>query len=51
MWSLAHELERHFDAVKERRKSGSSDSDEPIEGPMIRNEHARGRGREAALSV
>ena len=44
MWHLDEELERHFDRVKERRKSGRTDDDRET-GPMIRNEYARGRGR------
>lgn len=52
MWHLSHELERHFDKVKERRKSGNRDRDDDDDapGPMIRNEYARGRGREMAVA-
>jgi hypothetical protein len=48
MWHLTDELERHFTIVKERRMSNSrSDRDDDETAPMIRNEYARGRGREA----
>ena len=52
MWHLTEELEDHFEMVKERRKSGASsrDDDERPSGPMIRNEYARGRGREVQVS-
>lgn len=43
MWHLNDELEKHFEAVKASRGSGSSDD----EGPMMKNEYARGRGRDA----
>lgn len=45
MWHLPHELERHFEMIKERHSSGTSSSDRD-EGDvtMIRNEYARGRG-------
>lgn len=48
MWHLNEELERHFDKVKERHRSGR-DTDDGDEGFMIRNEYAKGRGREAAM--
>lgn len=49
MWHLDDELERHFEKVKEKRKSGAAVDDEPEVGPMIRNEYARRRGRELAV--
>lgn len=50
MWHIGHELERHFDHVKERRKSGArDDDDDQPAGPMIQNEYARGRGRAVAV--
>jgi hypothetical protein len=51
MWHLNDELERHFTIVKERRNAGSSrpSDDVPDVGPMIHNEYARGRGREAPV--
>lgn len=52
MWPLAEQLEDHFEKVKERRKSkydsGPDDDEDEVNAPMIRNEYARGRGREAA---
>lgn len=52
MWHLTDELEDHFEMVKDRRKSGisSRDDDDQPSGGMIRNEYARGRGREAQVS-
>lgn len=51
MWHLGHELERHFEQVKDRRKAGNRDTDdEEVSGPVIHNEYARGRGREVAVN-
>lgn len=50
MWHVSHELERHFEMVKERRSSGSDSRDDDDSPMMIRNEYARGRGREAVSS-
>lgn len=44
MWSLGEELQEHFERVKENRNSGTRDEDD---GPMMKNEYARGRGRDA----
>jgi hypothetical protein len=50
MWHLDEELEEHFEKVVEKRKSGRDDDDDDHDaGPMIRNEYARGRGRELAV--
>jgi hypothetical protein len=48
MWHLGHELERHFELVKDRRRAGTRDDDDEPAGPMIQNEYARGRGRRIA---
>lgn len=49
MWPLSDELENHFEQVKANRKSGtsSSDDDDADTGSMMRNDLARGRGRNA----
>lgn len=50
MWHLDEELEEHFEKVAERRKSGKDRDDDDHDGPMmVRNEYARGRGRELAV--
>jgi hypothetical protein len=51
MWHLSDELEKHFTKVKERRMAGTSSAeDDRIDGPVIHNEYARGRGREAQVA-
>jgi hypothetical protein len=49
MWALDEELNRHFEHVKAKRSSDydvDDDDDRPA-GPMLQNEYARGRGRNA----
>lgn len=46
MWILNEELEAHFEWVKDRRNP-DGDSDDNDGGPMLQNEFARGRGRDA----
>lgn len=46
MWTLDEELERHFERIKERRKSGETGPiDDEEAGLIVHNEYARGRGR------
>lgn len=48
MWALPDELESHFEWVKLSRQSGFvDDGDDDLAGPVLHNEHARGRGRNA----
>ena len=44
MWTLPDELNRHFRDVRARRKNPDGYDDE-IDGPVIENEYAKGRGR------
>jgi hypothetical protein len=44
MWHLNDELEQHFDMVKANRGNGATNDDD---GPMMKNEYARDRGRNA----
>ena len=46
MWHLPEELNEHFDKVRANRKAGKTPvEEEEIDGPVIQNEYARGRGR------
>jgi hypothetical protein len=49
MWHLNDELEEHFEQVKERRRTGQ-DTDADADSTMIRNDYARGRGRQLAAA-
>lgn len=44
MWVLSDDLEEHFRQLREKRSGGDS-SEQPA--PMMQNEYARGRGRNA----
>lgn len=46
MWALDEDLAQHFERVKADRDSGM-DSDPGGDGPMMQNEYARDRGRNA----
>ena len=46
MWTLTDKLNDHFAWVEAQRKLGSDDDGDEIAGPVIHNEHARGRGRD-----
>lgn len=45
MWTLDEELSDHFDRIKSDRDAGRDF--EPEDGPMMQNEYARDRGRNA----
>jgi hypothetical protein len=50
MWALDDELTRHFDWVQRQRDDPNDDrdDDEPRSvGPMLQNEYAKNRGRNA----
>jgi hypothetical protein len=47
MWSLDEELSRHFERVRDRDGSDVNDDDDRPAGPMLQNEYAKGRGRNA----
>ena len=46
MWPLDAELEHHFERVKVKRRNPGLDDDDDEPGLTIRNEYARGRGRQ-----
>lgn len=46
MWALTDELADHFEWVKEQRQTGTA-SERDDDQPMVKNEYARGRGRNA----
>jgi hypothetical protein len=48
MWSLDEELSDHFERVKAKRDGGDDDDDrDDGPGPMLQNEYAKNRGRNA----
>jgi hypothetical protein len=49
MWSLDDELNRHFEWIRKQREDPDDrDDDEPHSvGPMLENEYAKTRGRNA----
>lgn len=47
MWHLPDELDRHFTDVRANRKAGTQPTDDDIDGPVIENELAKHRGRNA----
>jgi hypothetical protein len=46
MWILNDDLEAHFEWVRDKRNPDRDDDDDRS-GPMLQNEYARGRGRNA----
>jgi hypothetical protein len=48
MWTLDEELNEHFQKLRSKRKHGDDEDDEPESvGPMLVNEYAKTRGRNA----
>lgn len=46
MWSLDEELSRHFERIREKDDDPRADDDDGP-GPMMQNEYAKNRGRNA----
>lgn len=47
MWTLDEELNRHFERIRDKSGSDDHDDDRPAAGPMLVNEYAQERRRNA----
>lgn len=47
MWALDEDLAEHFERIKSDRDAGRDPDDDSGDGPMMQNEYAKDRGRNA----